>query len=175
MRKLTFAGYLKRYVKTLSLGNTNSIVKLVNEVPRNHRLQEPLLLYALSIGKTDYLLRIAAGSILYTQYKALVQEHSLPEMVKALEEKATSLDSNYHKLYNSYLSRRNLPETNNDTKMLMHNKIKCLQAQKKISNYRIYTDLRLNPGNINSFLKNSEVKKISLETARAIIGYLENA
>lgn len=44
-------------------------------------------------------------------------------------------------------------------------KIKQMQQDKHISNYRIYTDLKLNAGNINDYLTNGRADKLSLKTA----------
>lgn len=40
-----------------------------------------------------------------------------------------------------------------------------MQQDKHISNYRIYTDLKLNAGNINDYLTNDRADKLSLKTA----------
>ncbi len=44
---------------------------------------------------------------------------------------------------------------------------------KNISNYRINTNLGLNHGNINAWLKNGECDKLSLETAGKVLRYFE--
>jgi hypothetical protein len=174
MRRLTFNGFLERYVRALSMNATNSLYKLVREVPTNHRLREPLLLYALSSGKTNVLLRASAGTELHAQYSKIVANYSWNDMINALEAKDESLDRNYHKAYRSYISRRDALETDNDTKTLMHSKIKRLQNSKRVSNYRIYKDLGLNHGNANAFLKCGDVSKVSLDTARSMVTYLES-
>ena len=176
MRQLTINGYLERYVRSLSYGNTNNIFKLVNEVKnKHHRLREPLFLYALSVGKINLVLRAATGDRLHTVYSELADKYSWDDMLVALESKDNSLDSDFHKTYNSYIRLRNMPITNNNSKMLMHSKIKRLQQDKHISNYRIYTDLKLNPGNVNAYLKRGDVNKIGLRTVDRIVEYLECA
>ena len=176
MRRLTFPGYLERYVRALSFGNTNSIFKLVKEVDnKHHRLREPLFLYALSTGKTNLLLRASKGSELYSLYSAMADSYSWESMLCSLECKDNSLDVDYHKVYSGYKSRRNMPETDSDTKSLMFREIKRLQNEKKLSNYRLYTDLQLNPSNTNSFLKHGDVRKVSLKVARKMLAYVEGA
>lgn len=175
MRKLTLGGYLEKYVRSISKGDTNSIFKLVKEVPVNHRLREPLFLYALSCGKIGILLRAAKDKTLHSQYLNLSNCYSWSKMLSALELKDGALDNNFHKTYRSYLSKSNMTETNDDTKVLLHKKIRRLQASKNISNYRIYTDLRLNPGNTNAFLKNADTKKMGISTVREMVRYLEQA
>ncbi|MCL1805253.1 MAG: transcriptional regulator [Clostridiales bacterium] len=174
MRRLTFAGYLNGYVRALSSSKTNSLYKLANEVPQNHRLREPLLLYALSIGKGDVLLKAITDSNLRSQYSNVMRDYDWSKMISALEIKDARLDNGYHKAYHSYVSRRNMPETNAQTKVLMWKKIRRLQEVKGVSNYRLYTDLHLNPSNINAFLKHGGCTKVSLDTARKMIGYLES-
>lgn len=61
------------------------------------------------------------------------------------------------------------------TKELVRKKVKRLQTSGNISNYRIYADLGLNPGNINAWLKLGECGKVSLNTARKVLSYVENA
>ena len=175
MRELTFRGYLERYVRSLSSCKTNSVFKLAAEAQVNYRLREPLFLYALNTGKTDILLRATAGSGLHLQYVEMADRYSWEKMLEALESKNESLDRSYHKTYRSYISRRYTSRTDSDTKALMHKKIRRLQNTKGISNYRLYTDLRLNPSNVNSFLKSGDVNKVSLERAREMIAYLESA
>lgn len=175
MRRLTFKRYLERYVRSLSLGNTNSIYKLCGELPANHRLREPLFLYALCTGKVGLLLKAADGCECGSHFAEMAEKYSWDDIEKALEGKDTSLGKNYHKTYRSYVCRRDMPETNSSTKTLMRDKIKRLQDNKGISNYRLYTDLNLNPGNTNAFLKNGDVNKVSLDAARNMLRYMESA
>ena len=175
MRQLTIEGYLGRYLRTLSYSGTNSIYKLANEVKnKHHRLREPLYLYALSVGKVDLLLRATFGDALHVRYSELANNYSWSGMLKALESNDESLDGNFHKVYNSYIRMRNMPKTNCRSKTIMRSKIKHLQEDKKITNYRIYTDLKLNPGNINAYLKRGDVNKVSLNTVDRIVEYLES-
>ena len=56
--------------------------------------------------------------------------------------------------------------------MLMHKRVRELQAQKQVSNYRIYHDLNLNPGNLNAWLTHQDCSKVSLNTTRKTLNYL---
>ena len=62
----------------------------------------------------------------------------------------------YTKAWNSFLAARDAPKRDNDLKGAMRKKILSIQKEKHCSNYRVYTDLHLNPGNINSWLKNGD-------------------
>ena len=58
MRELTFRGFLKQYVFSLSSLNTYGLYKLTAEAATtNPRLREPLFLYALFSDKSDVLLQ----------------------------------------------------------------------------------------------------------------------
>lgn len=56
-----------------------------------------------------------------------------------------------------------------ETKELMCRQILRLQAERGITNYRLYTSLRLNPGNLNAWLKHGDSRKVSLQTARSAL------
>jgi len=175
VQRLTFHRYLEGYVRRLSLSDTNSIAKLVKEVPDNHRLRDPLFLYALSTGKVDLLVRVADRCPSCSVYTELAGKYTWEQMVKALKDKDIFLGGNFHKTYRNFVSKHNMPETMSNKKELMHKRIRELQDEKNISNYRIYTDLKLNPSNANFFLKNGDVRKVSLSIARKMVTYLEAA
>ena len=173
MQRLTLGGYLERYVKSLSQNKTTGIRKLAYEAVVNHRLREPLFLFALYAGKVDLLLEASKDNNLYTHYSDLADRYSWSSMLTALETGDNALDIGYHKTYNSYVCRRDMPQTNNRSKALMHSKIKRLQESKNITNYRIYTDLNLNPDNANAYLKTGDVTKVSRDVARKIVLYMD--
>jgi len=173
MQKLTFHRYLERYVRSLSYGNTNSIYKLVKELNENPRLEEPLFLYALCFSKADLLLKASSESPVYTKYAGLLKVYSWDDIYKYLIEEDKKLEDGYHKVYKNFFTKYKMSDTLNDVKQLKYDRIKKLQDKRKISNYRIYTDLMLNQGNINAFLKNGDVSKVSSKTVERIIEYLE--
>lgn len=177
MQRLTFHRFLEKYVRALSLSNTNNVRKLARELSeqKNHRLREPLFLYALSTGKVNMLLNELSDYPDSYEYRKLAENYKWNDMVKALQEESVYIGRDYHKAYQSFQYRRNMPETNENKKKLMHKKIKHLQEKKGVSNYRLYTDLKLNPSNINSFLKYCDTKKVSLDVARSMVTYLEAA
>ena len=51
-------------------------------------------------------------------------------------------------------------------------KISEVKEAKSVSNYRIYKEMNLNPGNVNAFLKNEDTSKVSLDTARKILAFV---
>ena len=173
MRELTFRGFLTQYVRQLSKADTNSIFKLTREAAtENPRLREPLILYALYTDKQDVLLRAAQHTGLYDSFSEMCR-HDIVSMTQFLESRSPLLSTEYHKVWKSYQSTKNKGAADDHTKELMRRKVLRLQAQKGITNYRIYTDLKLNPGNLNAWLKHGNTTKVSLETARQTLRYIE--
>ncbi len=174
MRELTFKGFLTQYVRSLSYQESNSLYKLAAEVEQNNvRLREPLLLYALYSQKQDVLLQATKEAALHEYYSFLLRQYDVDSMTQVLLEGADTLPEEYHKVWRSYQSKRNRSKADEHTKELMRQKVKRMQAQKGVTNYRIYTDLKLNHGNLNAWLKHGDGDKVSLETARKVVRYVE--
>lgn len=173
MRELTFKGFLTQYVRQLSKSDTNSLYKLAAEAGSdNPRLREPLLLYAMYSGKQTVLLQAAKNPELHAEYQKMVQ-YSTEETTQLLESGSSLLPAEYHKVWRSFQSQKNRGQADNHTKELMRQKVRRLQDQCGVSNYRIYTDLKLNPGNVNAWLKHGDADKVSLDTARRTLRYVE--
>jgi hypothetical protein len=174
MRELTFAGFLKQYVRSLSLSDTNGLYRLAAEAAfDNPRLREPLLLYALFTGKEQILLAATKSPELRWEYASLLEQYNRETMLQALHDGDPALPEEYVKVYRSYLSVKNGKQKDYHTKALMRTRIVRLQQEKGISTYRVYTDLRLNHGNMNAFIKHGDCSKVSLEAARSAVSYLE--
>ena len=172
MRKLTFEGFLKQYVADLSGVQTASIHKLADCLQDNPRLKEPLYLYALAFDKVDLLLRYTVNSAVAAEYEKLSNLYSLEQMLLLLEKQSPELPEGYLKVWRSYCSVRDAVLADNDTKELIHRRV--LELQKKLTNYRLYTDLKLNPGNVNAWLKHNDSSKMSLDCARQIYKYAKS-
>lgn len=175
MRELTFSGFLHKYVRDLSEQNTLNLYKLTAETAsKNPRMREPLLLYALFADKSDVLLRVAKDKKLHAEYDDVLNQFDKQQMASALQAQSKKLPAGYLKVWKSYLSEKNRNITDNQTKALMCNKISRLQNEKQVTNYRLYTDLKLNHGNLNAYLKHGDCSKLSLDTTRKVLQYLEN-
>ena len=175
MRELTFKGFLTQYVRQLSQADTNSLYKLAAEAAHdNPRLREPLFLYALYSGKLSVLLQATKSPALFAMYSEVAQ-YNAERMTSLLENGSSALPNEYHKVWRSYLSQKNRGQADDHTKELMRQKVKRLQEKHGVSNYRIYTDLQLNPGNLNAWLKHGHSDKVSLETARRTLRYVEQS
>lgn len=176
MRELTFKGFLTQYVKRLSRQGTNSLYKLAAEAGNNNpRLREPLLLYAMFAEKQDVLLMATKEAALHDHYAGFVSQYSPEQITALLAEGSPLLAEEYHKVWRSYVSQKNRLQADNHTKELIRKKVKRLQEKTGVTNYRIYTDLKLNPGNLNAWLKHGDGDKVSLDTARMTLHYVEGA
>ena len=174
MRKLTFEGFLKQYVTELSGVQTASIHKLANCLHENPRLKEPLYLYALAFDKVNLLLRYTKGNDCFAEYEQLSNRYSLAQMLLLLENQSLELPEGYLKVWRSYCSVRDAALADNDTKELIHRRVVEIQQKKHLTNYRIYADLKLNPGNVNAWLKHNDSSKMSLDCARQIYKYAKS-
>lgn len=174
MRELTFKGFLAQYVRRLSKSNTNSLYRLAEEAScDNARLREPLFLFALYSGKQAVLLQATKEQSLFAEYQKMASQYNVAQMTQMFEDNASVLPNEYHKVWRSYQSQKNKGQSDNHTKELMRKKVRRLQDQYGVSNYRIYTDLNLNPGNVNAWLKHGAADKVSLDTARKTLRYVE--
>ena len=175
MRELTFKGFLTQYVKQLSKSNTTSLYKLYKEACSDSpRLREPLLLYALYSGKQAVLLKATKDPNLFAVYKEMVSQYSAEAMTQLFETSSVTLPEEYHKVWRSFQSQKNKRQSDDHTKELMRQKIMRLQERYGVSNYRIYTDLNLNSGNVNAWLKHGTSDKVSMATARRTLLYVES-
>ena len=165
MRKLTFIGFLTGYIQNLSSVPNLRIALLYKEYKSNLRLKEPLFLYAFHNDKSHILKKYLSDEDLkeYKEISSLLNSNRIDE-----------LPTEYKKVYNSYEVKTHMKDNDDNIKKLMLDKIIRLKSEKDISNYRIYTDLKLNPGNFNTFIKNRNIKKLSLSNARETLNYLES-
>jgi len=175
MRALTLHGFLSQYVRDLSPTDTGSLYKLSKEAAANPRLREPLFLYAVSSNKADLLLQATKDDQLNAEYANMLASFDRASLFHALESGDPMLPEGYRKVYRSYVSVRDRVKTESHTKELLLQKIRRLQKEKRVTNYRIYTDLSLNHGNLSAYLKHGDLSKVSLETARRVVEYLDNA
>ena len=171
MRELTFKGFLSKYVKELSDSGTLNISALCKEaVSYNHRLRAPLLLYAAVHQKTALLrssLKEPGCGGELTVWLDLLESSDPVELLKK-----GLLPDEFQKVWTSFIARHDIPENETGLKSAMRQKIIQMQRSKNCSNYRLYKDLQLNPGNINSWLKNGDNTKVSYRTAARIVSYL---
>ena len=132
-----------------------------------------MFLYALCCGKTNLLLQAVRDTKLEGKYQKLFNTYDATTIIFALQDKAPALPAAYHKIWRSYCSTAQRIQTDDQMKDLMRKRILTLQKQYRVTNYRLYTDLHLNPGNLNAWLKHGDPSKISLDSARRVMSYLQ--
>jgi hypothetical protein len=162
----------------MSLSRTGraAIYPLVREaVSGNPRLREPLFLYAASNGHLDTLLTASRDTVLFADYQALAGQYEYKQLLDALENQSPGVPVEYQKVWTSYRSVANKLERDARVKELMRQKIIALQQEKGISTYRVCQDLHINNANVNAWLKHAARNKTSLDTARRILAYVEQA
>lgn len=171
MRELTFKGYLLSQLQELSGFNSTSLYTFSQFACNNVRLKDVLSLYLVMY--TEENLR----SKLLKKFDYL---NSSCEKLKGLNDdnvgtylKNDSL-SEYTTVYNNFLHQRNHKEQEDRLKTMMYKRISEVKQAKCVTNYRIYKELNLNPGNVNAFLKNEDTSKVSLDTARKILAFVND-
>ena len=151
MRELTFKGFLRQYVKKLSYSDTLNLEKLAMEVKNgNHRLRAPLLLFAAVSGRSRQLSDALESAENASELRRLFRILSAAPVEQSL--RSGNAPEAYLKVWNSYLVAHDAPARDEALKDAMRKKVLRLQKEKGCSNYRLYTDLKLNPGNVNSWL-----------------------
>jgi hypothetical protein len=177
MRQLTFEGYLKRFLSERSNCKSNSLKKLSAEAAGcNPQLREALVLYAFFVYSRESVFRLfRCWPGLIQEYESLFSEYgSICALLEAFQYEYYGLPERYQCVYNDYLHQKNRKHTEYDIKSLIKRKILILKKEKCITDYRLYTNLRINPGNFNAFMKHDRFDKLSLENVQRMLDYLEN-
>lgn len=171
MRSLTFRGFLTQYVKELSQEDTLSLKTLAREAENgNHRLAAPLVLYALATDKGASLLRSLGASAAADEMRRDMQAFSETDVEQLLS--SGKAPREYMKVWQAFMVAKNAPERDKALKEAIRKKVLQMMQNGNCTNYRIYTDLKLNPGNVNSWLKNGDSSKVSYQNAERIMNYV---
>lgn len=171
MRVLTLKGFLTQYVRELSQARTLRLKGLADEVAAgNYRLGAPLVLYAAVTEKEEALLRALGASDTADDLRGMLQELS----GKAVEEALASGDApaDCLKVWRAFQVAKTAPDRDRELKDAIRKKVLQKMQDSSCSSYRIYTDLKLNPGNVNSWLKNGDSSKVSYRNAERIMNYV---
>jgi len=171
---LSFESYLKKYVMSLSQNKTQSLKKLLFEASTsNQRLVEPLILYIhfTDLNKTYSKFAFQCSEDFKMKYLQIKLNYpNKKELYSDLENKKCS--NEFNKVYASYLYQKNRKIVEDDLKNKMIQKIILLAREKQISRYRIAKELKLNPGNLNSFLNHHKTNALSMKKSLLLLNYL---
>ena len=162
MRTQQFINYLQDYLKRVSGLNTANIHILADKSKTNIRIRDCLILYCGLSDRQQLLNRFTNNK--YKDVLSRINENTF------LSDEFSEYE--FRKIHTSYVHKINVVEYDDITKRKMHENITDLMKEKRISNYRVYKDLNLNPGNINDFLTNNNIKKVSVDTALKIFEYV---
>ena len=169
MRNLTFKGYLITQLKELSGISSASLYTFSKLSQNNARLKDVLSLFLALYTKEDLRNRLVR-KFDYLKKPSKKLEKLNENNIKTFLNNPDL--SEYKTVYDNYLYAKNRKEYENKLKTIMHKRICEVKKEKKISNYKIYKELELNHGNTNAFLKSGNVRKVSLDTARCILEFV---
>ena len=162
MRQQQFINFLKEYLQDVSGMPTANIHKLADASKKNIRIRDCLILYC-ALSNTQRILNKFTNNKYKDDLDRLNEYNFLSEEFS---------DYEFKKIYTSYQHKIKVVEYDDITKNKIHDNIVRTMNEKGISNYRIYKDLKLNPGNINDFLTNKNIKKVSMNTVLKIFDYV---
>ena len=132
-----------------------------------------MYLYAALNGQTERLLSLSSGYKHSGQYHVLRSRFPTTDsLLAALENRDGTLPTRYQKVYDSYISEKDRYLRDDNYLSKIHILTLDNLKKNKVSKYRVYTDLGLNPGNVNAYLKHGDVSKVSRETANKILEYV---
>jgi len=175
MRKPSFESYVLRYAQELTGSDSASLRKLLDLSYSGHaRAFEPVVLLYILRGKSDTLQKLVKDppfkqSAEHILSMNLDKDSLIPFLSKHDDDCAVE---RYRRVYGNYQVMLGRTSADREVIMLMRERILHAMKEKKMSNYRVYTDLSLNPGNINRFLKHGDASKLSRKTARRILDYV---
>lgn len=173
MKTKSFHSFLRDYAKDMSPKHSLSLAKNERHVKNNARLLNVFSFYVWFDEDARTTLRNNPDKYphLYQkhlEYQATYKDTSLNNVARVVE----SLDE-FDELKQLYMSYVHLHLNKDEIlKRVYHKNITLLKQQKNLSNYRIYTDLKMNPGNANDFLTNANLKKLSMDKIKSIHSYV---
>lgn len=172
LSELTFERFLKNYVKSISLKNTLSLRKLIKEASTsNLRLVEPLILYIRFRELNGTYLKFKNNDHFDTAMSQFTTQY--PDTLSLLANfEKKEVQGNFQKIYNSYLYFKNKNANDAALKEKMIDKTLELIKTKKVSKYRLSKELKINPGNLNSYLNHQKVNALSMQKCNSLLNYL---
>ena len=135
-----------------------------------------LILVCIGVGAYFYLNPINTSSNLEENKKSNKQDNISKEDKALLISNTNVIENQYEKydfekVYLSYRRYMNKNEYDNEIKTSIRLNTIQVMKDKRISKYKIYNSLHLNPGNVNDYLTNGNVKKVSLLISKKIYQY----
>lgn len=171
-RSLKFENFLLKYCQNLTdCNSTTSLLKFANELDKNPRAEEPVLLYALKnkrdLNKFEKTLR----PDLREKFDNLKLEFQKYKDLDEMLLNSDDLSVDFKKVYNAYKYRLQETSANNPMKNSYGEFFDKKLKELKLTNYRVCKELGLNLSNFTFFLKGHN-EKLSLENCEKVYDYL---
>jgi len=169
---LTFESFLKSYVKSISFENTLSMKKLIMEASSsNLRLVEPLVLYIRFNNLDSTYAKFKNCDLFDKAMTEFTLKHPNTSLLEVEFEKKSG-EEEFQKVYNSYIFFKNRKSNESELKEKMITKTLELINTKNISKYRLSKELKINPGNLNSYLMHQKIDALSMQKCNSLLNYL---
>ncbi len=175
MRRPTFERWAKREALRAANARAFSFKNLAGALQDGcTALKAPLLLYAYETDDLDRLFRYIRDDSLIEEFKRVenVLGGRPAEKLALRGTPMRLLPCEYQACFDAFSLAFHAPERLEAEKRALWEKTVSAQRRKDIPNSAVYQQLRLNPGNVNSYLKDGAVEKLSLENARIILEFV---
>ena len=171
-QSLKFENFLLKYYQNLTgYNNTTSLLKFANELDKNPRAEEPVLLYALHNKRDLNKFEKSLRPDLQEKFSELKLEFQKFTNLDEMFLYSDNLSVDFKKVYSAYKYRLQETSANNPMKSsygeFFRNKLK----ESKLTSYQVCKDLDLNLSNFTFFLKGHN-EKLSLENCEKVYDYL---
>ena len=171
-RSLKFENFLLKYCQNLTdCNSTTSLLKFANELDKNPRAEEPVLLYALQNKRDLNKFEKSLRPDLQEKFNNLKLEFQKYNDLDEMLLNSDDLSVDFKKVYNAYKYRLQEKSANNTMKNSYGEFFDKKLKELKLTNYRVCKELGLNLSNFTFFLKGHN-EKFSLENCEKVYDYL---
>ena len=159
------SGFMLAYCKELTNLQTTSLKKFFKATLNDcSRAAEPLMLFALSEGREEYLLRLSNGSSLFNKYSSFVEKYKQSGLSPEDFVRSLSPDDRFGKAAAAWVSETTQLERDRQTLLGVAKKINQVLNIKGISRAEACRELKIDKGNFYAFLK-GDPSKLGRKTA----------
>lgn len=171
-RSLKFENFLLKYCQNLTgCNNTTSLLKFANELDKNPRAEEPVLLYALQNKRDLNKFEKSLRPDLQEKFSELKLEFQKFNNLDEMFLYSDNLSADFKKVYNAYKYHLQETSANNPMKSSYGKFFKNKLKESKLTSYHVCKELGLNLSNFTFFLKGHN-EKLSLENCEKVYDYL---
>lgn len=173
--KRTLEGFLKAYCAELTGLETTSLRRLVaaagSEAPR---VTEPLFLLALEERELDYLLRIAEGTRMESEWEPLARTARAFDGDTQSWIESGEAPERYRRVLSAFEAQGDLLRAKRRMNAIMRERTLAALAQSGMTRYRLAGEAGANRGNLYAWLAGDD-SKVGEETARRVMEVAEAA